>query len=368
MRKLSFIFAALSLLLAVACNKNESKNAYELEGSAEGFADGSMLQVVNMDGQVLDSIEIKGGKFSYTGKADSVCLLSLNVVSDEFNSVEFFSEPGTITVTLAAEAGKSKIGGTVCNDAWQDLNKEVEPYYEKIQEIEKIAYSDTVLSKDAEWALSERYKQLANEISKKMEEAAEKNIDNEMGFLLATRFIDPTEKSELVSQLFDKMPETFRQRPIVLQIKKLIEAGKATQAGNKITDFTLGTPDGGEMNVMSEVQKNKITILDFWASWCGPCRNEMPFMKQLYAEYKPKGLGIVGISLDESAADWNKAINDLKLEWPQMSDLKGWESAAATMFQVQAIPHIIILDSEGTILEKGLRGDDLKQFISQKLQ
>ncbi|MCR4603582.1 MAG: AhpC/TSA family protein [Prevotella sp.] len=368
MRKPTFIFAALFLLLAVACNKNESKNSYELVGSAEGFTDGSVLQVVNMDGQVLDSIIIKDGKFSYTGKADTVTLYSLNVKSDEFNNVEFFSEPGTITVTLAKEPGKSKIAGTVSNDAWQELNNEVEPYYEKIQEIEKVVYSDTVLSKDAEWALNERYKQLANEITKRMEASAEKNIGNEMGFLLVTSFLDPTEKSELVSQLIEKMPEAFRQRPQILQIKQLIEAGKATEVGNKITDFSLGTPDGGEMNVMSEVQKNKITILDFWASWCGPCRNEMPFMKQLYAEFKPKGLGIVGISLDESAADWNRAISDLKLEWPQMSDLKGWESAAATAFQVRAIPHLVILDSEGKILQKGLRGEELKQFISQQLQ
>jgi len=367
MRKPTFFFAAIFLLLAVACNKNENNKSYELVGTAEGFADGSVLQVVNMDGQVLDSIVINAGKFSYTGKADSICLFSLNDKSNEFNNVEFFNEPGTITITLAAEPGKSKIAGTAANDAWQELNNDVEPFYEKIQEIEKLVYSDTVLSKDAEWALTERYKQLANEISKKMEEAAEKNIDNEMGYLLATRFIDPTEKGELVSKLIDKMPEAFRQRQHVVQIKQLIEAGKATEVGNKITDFSLGTPDGGVLSVMSEVKKNKITILDFWASWCGPCRNEMPFMRELYAEYKPKGLGIVGISLDESAADWNRAIDDLKIEWPQMSDLKGWESAAATMFQVRAIPHIIILDSEGNILQKGLRGEDLKQFISQQL-
>ena len=119
---------------------------------------------------------------------------------------------------------------------------------------------------------------------------------------------------------------------------------------------------------MDEVSKNKVTILDFWASWCGPCRNEMPFMRELYATYRPKGLGIVGISLDESAADWNRAITDLKIDWPQMSDLKGWGCSAAQTFQVNAIPYIVVVDTEGRILEKGLRGDDLKQFVDNILK
>ena len=93
----------------------------------------------------------------------------------------------------------------------------------------------------------------------------------------------------------------------------------------------------------------------------------MPFMKELYAEYHPKGLGIIGISLDESAADWSRAINELKIEWPQISDLQGWDSSAAQTFQVNAIPFLVILDSEGKILQKGLRGEELKNFISELL-
>ena len=134
-----------------------------------------------------------------------------------------------------------------------------------------------------------------------------------------------------------------------------------------IPDFTLGTPDGTPLSIMSEVSKNKITILDFWASWCQPCMHEMPFMKDLYAKYHSKGLGIVGISLDTEREAWQQAISRLGIEWPQVSDLQGWDSKPAREFNVRAIPHIIIVDYSGDIIEMGLRGEELQKFIGSLL-
>ena len=131
-----------------------------------------------------------------------------------------------------------------------------------------------------------------------------------------------------------------------------------------IPDFTLSTPEGTPLSIMSEVSKNKITILDFWASWCQPCMREMPFMKELYAKYHSKGLGIVGISLDTEREAWQQAISRLGIEWPQVSDLLGWDSKPAREFEVNSIPHIIIVDYSGDIIEIGLRGEELQKFIS----
>ena len=129
-------------------------------------------------------------------------------------------------------------------------------------------------------------------------------------------------------------------------------------------DFTLLTPDSTQLSVMSEVKQHQFTIIDFWASWCNPCRAEMPAMRQLYTDFKEKGLGIVSISLDDKAEDWRQAISDLKMEWTQLSDLKGRDNAAARAFRVSTIPYMVVVDSVGTILKKGLNGDDLRLFIS----
>jgi thiol-disulfide isomerase/thioredoxin len=119
---------------------------------------------------------------------------------------------------------------------------------------------------------------------------------------------------------------------------------------------------------MSEVSKNKVTIIDFWASWCAPCRQEMPFMIDLYNDYKNRGLGIVGISLDQDKDAWTSAIEKLNIPWPQMSDLQGWDNAVAKTFNVTSIPHTIVVDQKGKILRRGLRGEELKEYIEDYLK
>jgi len=123
-----------------------------------------------------------------------------------------------------------------------------------------------------------------------------------------------------------------------------------------------------EISLMAEVKKNKITVIDFWASWCGPCRQEMPFMIQMYDKYQSQGLGIVGISLDENIDAWVKGTEALGFTWPQMSDLKGWENEIAQHFQVTSIPHTIVVDQSGKILRRGLRGEQLELFVAEQLK
>ena len=119
---------------------------------------------------------------------------------------------------------------------------------------------------------------------------------------------------------------------------------------------------------MKEVEKNKLTIIDFWASWCGPCRAEMPSVVGLYEEYKDRGLGIVGISLDENGGDWKTAVETMNMKWTQLSDLQGWNNKAARMFDVNGIPFTMIVDTEGRLLAAGLRGGDLRHFVEQYLK
>ena len=286
-------------------------------------------------------------------------------------SVLFFIEPGTIKVTLSTEVGQSKVSGTKVNDGWQRVNDLTTSYGERIQQIYKDVsgqiYADQEEKARLDSAMSEVSK-LEAEMTQKVLEIVEKNIDNELGYVLLTSLPeDDNLTSERRSELIAKMPENVRQRSAVQEFLKSMEAAKFTEKGQKIDDFTFATPDASELSVMSVVGQNKITILDFWASWCGPCRQEMPLMVSLYKKYHDKGLGIVGISLDEDRDAWVSAISELGIIWPQMSDLKGWKSEAAQMFRVNAIPYMVIVDQQGTIIEKGLRGDDLERFISEQL-
>ncbi len=134
---------------------------------------------------------------------------------------------------------------------------------------------------------------------------------------------------------------------------------------NKIKDFSLPDITGKEVSVMNEISKNRLTIIDFWASWCRPCMQEMPNIKALHSQYKT--LGIIGISLDEDKEQWQNTINEQDLNWVQLSDLQGWNSKAARLFEVSSIPYTIVVAQDGTIIAAGLRGESLNAFIKSRM-
>ena len=364
-----FLFAAV-LLLAFSCSEkpkvDDGKN-FHLEGTVEGLPDGEKLLVTDGDGFPVDTLTVAQGKFSYSAKVDTVSFYTIFVMNNPANNVNFFTEPGTVQMKLSTSSTESTVGGTTANDALQLLMQETAPYYEKINELEELISNDTTLSPGSDWALAERYMQLYNEIERKMRAAAEPNITNELGYMLAVRFIDEQADAELLEKLIAKMPENFRHRRPVVKLQAILNSRINTDEGQVMPDFTLLTPDSTQLSVMGEVKQHQFTIIDFWASWCNPCRAEMPAMRQLYTDFKEKGLGIVSISLDDKAEDWRQAISDLKMEWTQLSDLKGRDNAAARSFRVSTIPYMVVVDSVGTILKKGLRGDDLRMFISDLL-
>ena len=141
----------------------------------------------------------------------------------------------------------------------------------------------------------------------------------------------------------------------------------ASNSNELIISFTMADIKGNNVSVTDEFAKHKLTIIDFWASWCGPCRQEMPSLVKTYNEYKDKGLGIVGVSLDEDKEQWSNAVSTMGMTWTQLSDLQGWQNSAAQMYGIQAIPFTIIVDSTGKVLTAGLRGEELRSFIAQKL-
>ena len=146
------------------------------------------------------------------------------------------------------------------------------------------------------------------------------------------------------------------------------KVAEATAVGTQYTDFEMPAPDGKTIKVSDFVAKNKYTLVDFWASWCGPCRAEMPTVVKAYTDYHAKGLEVVGVSLDNDKDAWLKAISELKMPWPQMSDLKGWECEGAALYNVRSIPANVLIDQQGRIIAKDLRGVDLLNKMAELLK
>ena len=131
-------------------------------------------------------------------------------------------------------------------------------------------------------------------------------------------------------------------------------------------DFTLQTPEGEDVALYDV--KGKLKIIDFWASWCGPCRMENPNMVKLYAEFKDKGLSVISVSLDEKKDKWVEAIKKDGLTWLHLSDLKGWQGDVIKKYNIDAVPTIFVLDENNRIIAKNLRGEKLKAFVSERLK
>ena len=148
-----------------------------------------------------------------------------------------------------------------------------------------------------------------------------------------------------------------------------VESSTESTTENKVmyTDISLPGPQGQMVKVSDYVGKNKLVLIDFWASWCGPCIGELPNVVKAYELYHDKGLEIVGVSLDKDKASWVQAIAQTGQKWPQMSDLKGWDCEGAALYGIQSIPANVLINEQGEIVARDLRGDFLLKEIESRL-
>ena len=361
----SILPLTLLALFAIGCQSNQ----YKITGTAEGLSDGDtwVLTVDQMTGNPLQQVTVKGGKFEFTGEVDSVQMCAVFSSKEPDLSANFFLEPGNIKVSLSKEMGKSTVSGTTNNDAWQQLNDTLAIYNEKMQKLATVFYdsnSDSISQVKA----MEQLQALQEELMKKVVDAMESNIDNEVGYYLLCNVNDETVLSPTRCRaLIDRMPAEFRHRPAIKAIEEDLVKALATEKGNKIEDFSLATPDGKEQSVMDIVKQNKVTILDFWASWCGPCRQEMPNVKAAYERFHDKGFDIVAVSFDNNRDAWLKGIADLGMTWTQLSDLQGWNCAAGQLYKIHAIPCTILFGPDGKVVASDLRGEALAKMLEEKL-
>ena len=150
-------------------------------------------------------------------------------------------------------------------------------------------------------------------------------------------------------------------------IAERIAIQERTAIGQPYVDFCMTDPEGNPVALSDYVDKGKYILIDFWASWCGPCRAEMPNVLKAYNRYKDKRFDVVGVSLDSNRDQWLKAIEEEGIPWIQVSDLKGWESAGAKAYAVRSIPHTVLLDPQGKIIARGIRGEGLHKKLAELL-
>lgn len=361
--------ATAGLLAFASC---QEKAGYTIKGTIEGVAEGDTVYLQNfVDGSLvkMDSAVVKGGAFEFKGTPDSVTVS--RYVTYRKNGMRMtamvFIEKGDITLNMGAEA--NKVAGTMCNDAYQQFMDKFVAINKEMSEIYQKSKTDTTLTDDQRKDLE---KQLAEKDSLGTEmvyNCINENINNLVGVQLLTSYANAFETAK-VKALLDKVPAAYSADKDIVALKEHIATIEKTEVGQKFMfiDFAMNTPEGKEVKLSDFISQNKYTLIDFWASWCGPCRAEMPNVVAAYNAFKAKGFGIVGVSLDNNAEAWKKAIKDLNITWAQMSDLKGWSCEGAKLYGVRAIPATVLVDQEGTIVARNLRGEELAAKLGELLK
>ncbi len=365
MKKLTYLFAAAALL--AACNGG--KTGYTVTGTVEGAADGDTVYLATIEGRQLinqDTAVISNGSFTFKGEQDSVSDVYLCYQNDESKLImNFFLENGTIRIKLTDHNGDSAVG-TETNDIYQPIRSKLDEVEKQMGNIYESLSTDTTLT-DIERAakmneaetLEEKYYEIAKE-------GIKQNITNYVGIYLLKHNYYAMTVDEL-APLMPQIPEAFNDE-YILKIKSSVEKMQATAVGQKFTDFEMLTPEGNPIKLSDYAGKGKVVLVDFWASWCGPCRREMPNIVEAYAKYKDKGLEIVGVSLDQDNEAWVNAIEKLNITWPQMSDLKFWGNEGAQLYAVNSIPHTVLIDGKGTIIARGLHGEGLQEKLAEVIK
>lgn len=350
--------------MTASCQSNTYK--IEVTGDALGQQDTLYISTDLRTGAPSDTIVGKEGKYVLEATTDTTQLAILFAGRPGGPNKPFFIEPGTIKINLSAKPAQCKASGTKTNELYQqftDSTMAIAARYNEIaSSIREGKLTETEQkAKEAEMeALDKQYTAVVNAFAKD-------NIKNELGYLLLTMYnndIDDQDKTQLIAQLPDKM----RSRAAIKQLEATIAQRSKTAEGSTLADYTMDDIDGNPTSILALVKQNKLTVIDFWASWCGPCRAEMPTVVKMYADNKAKGLGIIGISLDNDKAKWAAAVKQLGITWPQLSDLKGWGNGFAKVFAVNGIPYTVVIDQQGKILKKGLRGEELARYVEQKLK
>lgn len=365
MKKLTYLLAVAAVF--AACNSGNK--GYTVTGTVEGAADGDTVYLETVEGRQLvklDSAVIKGGTFTFKGTQDTAAnrYISYKAAGKEGLAMDFFLENGKINIKLTQNDDSAT--GTTNNDLYQDIRIQLNDLNKQMMSIYD-SMSDTTLTDEQRKAKSKEMEALEGKMIDVTKNGIDKNITNAVGVHLLKQnfyYLDVEDLDPLIPQI----PAAYNNDETIIRIKDNVEKMKATAAGQKFTDFEMQTPEGKTVKLSDYVGKGKVVLVDFWASWCGPCRREMPNLVEAYAKYKNKNFEIVGVSLDQSGNSWKEAIQKLKITWPQMSDLKYWNNEGAKLYAVSSIPHTVLIDGEGTIIARGLHGDELQEKLAEVIK
>ena len=367
MKRFSFVLLAVAAAGMLACTQNQVK--YDVTGQ-NAPEDGAVVYLIDhISSAHIDSTVVSGGAFRMKGKAEKDAFLAVNIDGDGWWYL-LFNDGTPVKIDVAAKT----VSGSELNNKLTECDLRNSAAYEEynqfIQEFLALPKEEQ-MAKEAEFI--PQYQAQLEKYSDCVMDIIEENRDNlvPVAFIRNVPSLFGDEKfNELVAS-----DAPFARHPYTQDLKhKLDESNAQFEDGEKRKQDIVGQHfldleepgTDGKMHKLSEyVGQGRWVLIDFWAAWCGPCKAEMPNVVAAYKKYHSKGFDVIGLSFDRDKEDWLQAIKDWDMPWIHLSDLKYWDSAPHEVYNVNSIPDNLLIDPEGTIVARGLRGQALESRLAE---
>jgi peroxiredoxin len=373
------ILLVLSIIPAIAFSQTFK---YTLQGKLGNYSSpAKMFLSYSFPGKraVIDSAVMLDGKFSFNGTLDrpvnatlifkkTPAKIMLNKISEE-NQLPVYLEPGLIEINGDSLLNLSKIKGGHLNTDYAQYLKVITPSVDRIKKVLTSFSIDHTLTSDQ---ATRKIDSLMPLYDRSQQHFIAAHLSSEVSIYALESYIANDKNLSEASALFSKLTPKLQASDRGIQLSEALERKKKANSSQKPKDIgnlapEIEQPDvNGKLLSLSQY-KGKYVLLDFWASWCKPCRAENPNLIEAYGKFKDKGLEIISVSLDglSQKKAWVNAIKADGLTWPQVSDLKAWQNTAALTYSIKAIPENFLIDPKGKIIAKNLRGKDLSNMLNQ---
>lgn len=330
------------------------------------------------DKHILDSAELNGGVFELKGNIDYPVAATVIISHDgktlqqlkRQDKLNLYLEPSEMVLSAADSVSKSQVEGSQLNAENVELKQKLKPFDQAYSRL-YTAYRNATEEQKKSDAFEKDMNQRADTVQEQRKAAELAFIKGHPNSLVSISAIEDIggdiPDANVIQPLYNSLSAGLKNSAPGKIYGKHLDKLLVTAVGSHAPEITL--PDTAGKIVKLSSFKGKYVLVDFWASWCAPCRAENPAVLKAYGKYRSKGFEILGVSLDKESAksSWIKAIHDDKLTWTQVSDLKYWNSAVAETYSVRAIPQNFLLDPSGKIIAKNLRGEELEKKLGEIL-
>ncbi|MDR6562336.1 MULTISPECIES: TlpA disulfide reductase family protein [unclassified Arcicella] len=365
---LSLLALSASSIMAQTKPTKEKEALYNVSGKIEGVKDEKIfISTYNGKGFDVDSLVSTDGKFAFKGKLKypAIYSLYLNPKKDRLN---IFVQSGSILVQATKDSlNKGTVKGSALHTDWMVHRKQMEGAYALMSKgdnlyktVQKTKDPDSVALRKTAHELFVAGEAYADSICKQF---ITTHPNSTISPFIINSYFMRAGSEDKAKEYYNLLAKNAKDSYYGISVKEFLDKAALVDVGRMAPAFSMADTTGNAFTLAS--LKGKYVLVDFWASWCAPCRKENPNVVKAYNEYRDKNFEIVGVSLDDKKNNWIKAINADKLTWVHVSDLKGWQNEAAKMYAVSAVPMNFLLDKNGKIIAKNLRSEELHKKLAE---